>query len=111
MIPDGFRWAPRYQYAQGDNGLFIAGELVAYMNTRTDGEWLARLDVHHDGTLITRRCTDWERGRAGCEAWARRHESRLRRETEAKAATRPCLRWQGQSGAGGRPGSPADGLA
>lgn len=100
MLPDGFQWAPRYQYDQGANGLFVAGELVAYLDTRTDGGWLARLDVHLGGELVTRRCTDWRRGRMGCEAWACRHEGRLRREAEAKAAARPCLYWQGKTGAG-----------
>jgi len=111
MLPDGFNWAPRYQYDQGDNGLFIAGELVAFLDMRIDGGWLARLDVHHDRKLIARRCTSRETGRAGCEAWARRHAARLRREAEAKAAARPCLRWQGQTAEGGRPGSPGNALA
>ena len=96
MLPDGFRWAPRYQYDAGDNGLFVAGELVAYLDKHMDGGWFARLDVHRAGTLVSWRCTDWERGGAGCEASACRNAVRLQREAYAKAAARPSLRWQGR---------------
>ena len=34
MLPDGFRWAPRYQYDHGANGLFVAGEVVVVSDLR-----------------------------------------------------------------------------
>jgi len=91
MLPDGFKWAPRWQYDREANGLYLGDVLVAYVDTRVDGGWLARLDCQQpiDAPLIIRRCQSLDSGRRGCEIWANRHEERLRREVAGVIARRP----------------------
>jgi len=85
MLTDGFKWAPRWQYDRRANGLYLHGVLVAYVDARTDGRWLARLDCQQSisAPLVLRECQSMETGRRGCERWAARHEARLRREVAA----------------------------
>lgn len=99
MLPDGFKWAPRWQYDEGDNAIYLDGELIAFMDQRVDGRWRARLDVHKslDHPLVLRQCTSRESGRAGCEIWVMRHEARLREEAAVARASRPCNRWAARS--------------
>jgi hypothetical protein len=57
------------------------------MVSRLDGTWLAMLR-YPGGEAIMRNCTDEATGRAGCEAWARRHQATLE-----MVATRKHLEW------------------
>lgn len=90
MLPDGFEWVPRYQYAREEIALALDGEHVASLLHRLDGSWYARLEIQRpiDAPLVTRSCTSFEAGKAGCEAWACRHEARLRAEVAAVLAGR-----------------------
>lgn len=100
MIPDGFYWAPRWQYDLGDNAMYLDGIVVAFMDTVVDGKtWLARLDSHKgmEAPLVTRHCSSREAGRRGCELWACRHEARLRREVAEVKARQPVNRWCARS--------------
>ena len=83
MLPDGFHWAPRWQYDTDRTALTLVGVQVAMLLERVNGGWFVRLDCHHPITapMVTLPCTTLETRRAGCEAWARRHEARLRAET------------------------------
>ena len=85
MLSDGFQWIDRWQYAHGELALILDGAHVAHLVQRINGEWIARLDVHKPITarLVTRACTDRDTGKAGIEAWACRHEARLRVEVAA----------------------------
>ncbi|RZZ90582.1 hypothetical protein [Pseudoxanthomonas winnipegensis] len=103
-LPEGFRWARRWQYSTCDDALTLDGEQVALLLDRVDGGWFARLECQKGGVsepLVTRRCSSYEAGKRGCELWAARHEARLRREVAEKIAARPV-----HNGAGGwsRPG-------
>lgn len=98
MLPEDFRWAPRWQYDNGDNAVYCAGVCVAHMDRKVDGSWFARLDTHKGEAARLRGCTSHEAGRAGCEAWVSRHAKRLRAEALAKASACPALRWQGKTG-------------
>lgn len=91
MLPDGFKWLRRWQYAREANGLFISEVLVAYVDAQVGGGWFARLDCQQpiDAPLTLRRCHSLESGRRGCEIWATRHEERLRREVADVLARRP----------------------
>lgn len=91
MLPDGFKWARRWQYDREAGGLFLCGVLVAYVDARVDGGWFARLDCQQpiDAPLTLRRCQSLASGRRGCEIWATRHQERLRREVADVLARRP----------------------
>lgn len=82
MLPEGFHWAKRHQYDTQDTALVLDGTQVAMLLQRLDGSWFARLEAHQPITepLVTRPCTSLEAGRAAIEAWACRHEARLRDE-------------------------------
>lgn len=86
MLPEGFRWIPRHQYDTQETALALGGTQVAFLLERNGGGWFARLDAQRGmaGPLVLRDCTSYEAGRAGIEAWACRHERRLREEVQAK---------------------------
>lgn len=96
MLPEGFAWLPRWQYDRGDNAVFLDGVCVCFLDTTADGQtWWVRLWAHRGmgHPLITRTCTSYEAGRAGCEAWVCRHESLLRQEVAAHRSRLPSRRW------------------
>lgn len=76
------KWVPSTQYDPRLPALALDGRVVAMMLERVDGTWLARLDAHLPipAPIVTRRCTSFEAGKSGCEAWAHRHAERLRSE-------------------------------
>lgn len=82
MLPDGFEWKDRYQYAAGELALMCGGKPVAMLMRRADGGWVARLWCHWPITepLVLRQCSSFEAGKAGIEAWAKRHAERIRSE-------------------------------
>lgn len=82
MLPEGFEWRNRYQYDTQCTALYLGGKQVAMMLERVDGTWFARLEGHWPITAptVTRDCRSLESGKAGIEAWAVRHEARLREE-------------------------------
>lgn len=83
MLPDGFAWKDRYQYAQGELALVCDGKQVAMLVRRADGGWVARLWAHRPITepLVSRQCSSFESGKAGIEQWAAKHAARVRGET------------------------------
>ena len=85
MLPDGFEWKDRYQYAAGELALVHEGQQVAMLLRRADGGWLARLWSNWPlaEPMVSRQCTSFDAGKAGIEAWARRHEAQLRAEVAA----------------------------
>ncbi len=89
MLPDGFRWTARYQYAPPETAVELRATMVACLDQRLDGAWVAHLDVH-GAARRSRACTSLESGRAGIEAWIQRHEARLRAEVEAIPWPRHC---------------------
>lgn len=97
MLPEGFNWAPRWQYDPHRSALMLQGVQVASLLDKVTGGWFARLWVHHPITapLVTRECSSLEAGRAGVEAWACRHEARLREEVGLVVAGRPVHRGAG----------------
>ena len=86
MLPDGFEWIPRHQYADRELALTLDGEYVAMLLERVDGSWLARLECQQPiaAPLVMRQCSSFEAGKTGVEAWACRHEARLRAEVAGK---------------------------
>jgi len=81
MLPDGFRWIDRYQYANGELALVCNGRHVAQLMRKVDGEtWIARLilDPGIHASVVTRTCTSFEAGKAGIEQWAGLNEAALR---------------------------------
>lgn len=81
MLPDGFQWVPRGQYAEDELALLCNGRHVAMLMKMVDGKrWIARLDAHQPITsdVVMRPCTSRESGMAGIEAWAGRHQETLR---------------------------------
>lgn len=101
MLPDGFTWDPRWLHDPlGDNAVLLDGEQVAHIDARVDGGWIARLDTQRpmEAPMVTRRCSSYEQGRAGIEAWVCRHEDRLRREVAERIAARAASsRWSGRA--------------
>jgi hypothetical protein len=86
MLPDGFAWHPRYQHAPGELALKVDGHVVAQLLQRLDGRWLAQLWTHRHITapVVSRPCQSRESGKSGIEAWACRHEARIRAEAEQR---------------------------
>ena len=81
MLPDGFKWIPRGQYAADELALTVNGRHVAALMKKVDGlTWIARLDCHQpiSAPPVMRPCTSFESGKAGIEAWATRHHAALR---------------------------------
>ena len=98
MLPDGFAW----QCITGTAGhgrpdaLAFRQYEVARVTDRIDGGWLALLH-YPDGRRVVRHCTSYEAGRAGCEAWAARHEAALRARIERKQLEwLACQTWRGE---------------
>ncbi len=89
MLPEGFEWKDRYQYAEGELALVYGGKQVAMLMRKAGGDWFARLWTHWPVTapLVVRDCSSFEAGKAGIEAWAERHQDRIR--AEAAAGRRP----------------------
>jgi hypothetical protein len=86
MLPEGFEWTPRYQHAKDELALQVDGRVVAQLMQRVDGTWFARLwaQAGIEAPLVMRDCQSFKTGKAGIEAWACRHEERLRREVQAR---------------------------
>lgn len=84
MLPDDFTWSPRHQYAEDELALVCDGRYVAMLMRGVDGRWVARLWAHWPVTepVVSRKCSSLKAGRAGIEAWAARHQVRLRAELE-----------------------------
>lgn len=85
MLPDGFQWVPRYQYAEHELALKLDHRTVAQLMQRMGGSWYAQLDCQRPigAPMRMRDCQSRETGIAGIEAWACRHEARLRAEVDA----------------------------
>lgn len=82
MLPDGFEWRVRHQYAEGELALVYGGKQVAMLMRKAGGDWFARLWTHWPVTapLVVRDCSSFEGGKAGIEMWAARHQEQIRRE-------------------------------
>ena len=81
MLPTGFQWISRGQYCGHELALKLDGRCIAQLMRKVDGvTWLAQLDCHQPITapVVMRRCTSFEAGKAGIEAWAARHETTLK---------------------------------
>ena len=91
MLPDGFQWVPRGQYAGDEIALALNGRWVAMLMRKVDGvTWIARLECQQPITapVVSRVCSSFEAGKAGVEAWARKHEARLRAEISCRGMVR-----------------------
>lgn len=65
-------------------------EVARLIQRVDDHSWFAMLDRHLGWDAEKKRkCTSYESGRAGVEAWALRHEARLRAEIAEGNAKRP----------------------
>lgn len=95
MLPDGFTWAKRWQNDDTELALFLDGVMVACLLACEDGTWTARLEIQRplDAPLVLRKCRSREKGLAGIEMWAERHEERLRAEVAARPV--PSRTWLG----------------
>jgi hypothetical protein len=83
MLPQDFTWQERWQYANGELALLLHGKQVALLLRKANGvDWYALLDCQQPMRCpaLTRPCSSLEAGKAGVEAWAARHEARLRAE-------------------------------
>lgn len=92
MLPEGFAWSPRGQYAGGELALTLDGTWVAMLMRKANGaDWMVRLDCHHGipAPLVLRQCTGFQAGKAGVEAWAHRHQDRLRAEVATRLRPTP----------------------
>lgn len=94
MLPADFQWIPRGQYAGDEPALTLEGKFVAMLMRKVDGTtWYARLDCQRSITapVVWRDCSSFEVGKAGIEAWALKHEARLRREVANCSGTAPTV--------------------
>lgn len=80
------------------DALFVAGREAARMVERLNGTWFALLR-YPGRESVMRDCTDYATGRAGIEAWARRHQHAL----EADAHRRNLGGWPRRPGAARKP--------
>lgn len=89
MLPDGFAWQSIFGPAGSgpEDALAYRRFEVARVTDKVGGGWLALLH-YPDGRRVTRDCTSYEAGRAGCEAWAIRHQAALMARID-----RRCLEW------------------
>ena len=85
MLPEGFKWTERYQYAKDELALKLDDREVAVLMRTIDGHWFAYLERQRPGMApqVKRDCRSRETGIAGIELWACRHEARLRAEVAA----------------------------
>ncbi len=86
MLPNDFKWAKVADFESQLTAIYVNDLAVSRLVERLDGSWFVNLDYHlpppHGAALHpSRNCQNYETGRAGCEAWVRRHEARLRAET------------------------------
>ena len=86
MLPENFTWARVADFECRPTAIYINELAVSRLVKRLDESWFVNLDYHlpppHGAALHpSRNCKNYETGRAGCEAWVRRHEARLRAET------------------------------
>jgi hypothetical protein len=97
-----FTWHHRgADYGAPPDSLQVHRYEVAFLHQHIDGTWLATLGSHLPSEARrTRRCSSFEAGRAGCEAWAARHAAQLVAWAEAEHA-----RWA--AGQTWRPAQPA----
>lgn len=65
------------------DALDLGGYEVARMVERLDGTWFALLRYPGRKAVI-RDCTSYAKGKAGCEAWARRHRAELEADAERR---------------------------
>lgn len=73
-------WRP-LPYSPVPVRLYVGEVEVARLCARLDGTWYAMLDQHLMHELRTQvDCSSFDSGKAGVEAWARRHADRLQRE-------------------------------
>ena len=89
--PDDFQWQKAIQWFPGAEDSFrLKGTEIARMSQRVDDHsWFVTLDRHLGWDAEKQvKCTSYERGRAGVEAWARRHEARLKCEVRERASRR-----------------------
>jgi len=90
LHPD-FRWIKASQHDKGPpTVLALRGEWVARLMQKLDGSWYVRLDCQQPITeaLVMRDCSSFEQGVHGAEAWAERHEERIREEMAVKLSGR-----------------------
>jgi hypothetical protein len=82
MLPDDFQWKPRWQHAKDELALVLDGRTVAMLMRTADSKWVARLDCQQpdDAPIHMRKCATFETGKGGIEAWAAKHQARLRAE-------------------------------
>lgn len=92
MLPEGFQWSLVLQHEKVPTSVTIGAAEVARLMQRLDGSWQVRLNCHRPMTepLVVRDCESFESGKAGVEAWVRRHEVKLRAEVDLLYAGR---RW------------------
>jgi len=78
MLPIGFKWQSIFGAGgHGDaNALAYLHYPVARLDEKVGGGWIAAL-YYPNGLTVTRQCTSYAAGRAGCEAWAERHQAEL----------------------------------
>lgn len=89
-LPAGFQWIKANQNAPGGpNVVACDHRWVAQIVERVDGGgWFARLDIQREAggrAWRVRECTSEAAGRAGIEAWVRRHQERLVLEVQQAA--------------------------
>lgn len=92
MLPEGFKWIPRYQHAPTGELALVCGSMhVAHLTQKLSGEWLARMRPFHGMFTpdVTRDCSSHAAGVAGVEAWACRHEAHLREQAALYEASLP----------------------
>lgn len=92
MPLDDFEWQKAVQWFKGEADSFrLQGTEIARMSQRVDnGSWFVTLDRHLGWNAEKQvSCTSYERGRAGVEIWATRHQVRLKREIQEKWSKRP----------------------
>ena len=87
MLPEGFKWGRVLQHDDGERAVFLHGGEVARLSHKVTGSWFAILRPYAApfSPYVTRDCASFESGKAGIEAWVRRHEAHLR----AQAAIDP----------------------
>ncbi len=86
MLPNDLKLAKVADFESQLTAIYVNDLAVSRLVERLDGSWFVNLDYHlpppHGAALhSSRNCQNYETGRAGCEAWVRRHEARLRAET------------------------------
>lgn len=92
-----FRWVRIRAGLEGPpTSLRAHGYEVARLDQRVDGTWLATTRRHLDYPYHrTHVCQSFDTGKAGCEAWAQRHDEALLAWARAKhEAWVACQGWR-----------------